>query len=279
MNIQTSASFRKELLAFFRTKKFLIIFIVIIGWAILGPLLIRGMGVFLDALSPVYDDFGVDVAGMTDFLGSAASTGVMSAVSDLTTTGLIVFLLLINSFAGGEQKKRSIMIPKSSGLRSFGYIFPKFIIYPLTAFILAIAGAFVAWGISSLVFTINDVSPEGVLLAGALAGVCLMFYVCCHIALGTSTGQAGMSAAICIVASLLLPNIFALLGSEYVYNPFTLNILAGSVVQEGALLLIQPYEIIMTVLIAFAIMVIVYFIALFVQNAKKIDNSGNEIRL
>jgi len=279
MDIQTRACFRKEFLAFFRTKKFMIISIVILGWAIVGTLLIRSLGVFFDVLTPFYDDIGMDVSGMGDIFGSLASTGVMSAISDITTVGLIVFLLLINSFAGGEQKKRSIIIPSSSGLRSFGYIFPKFIIYPLTALALAIAGAFVSWGISALVFEKNDVSPEGVLLGGALAGVCLMFYVCFHIALGTSTGKAGMSAAICIIASQLLPNIFALLGSEYIYNPFTLNILAGSVVQEGALFLVQAHEVIMTVLIALAIMVIVFFIALFVQNAKKIDNSGNEIRL
>jgi len=279
VSIQTKASFKKEILAFFRTKKFLIIAIVIIGWSILSPLFMVGMGGLINAMSPIYDEMGLDVSTMTDMLGSSANTGVSSAVTDLAGTCLVVFILLINSFAGGEQKKRSTIIPKSSGLRTFSYIFPKFIVYPLTAMVLAIAGAFASWGVSVIAYEVNDVSPEGVLIGGVLAGVCLMFYTCCHLTIGTATGKAGVSAAVCIVAALLLPSLFAGLGSEYVYNPFTLNILAGSVVAEGALYRIPPLDIVMTVLIAFAIMVILYFIAIFAQNAKKVDNTGNEIRL
>jgi len=279
MSMQTKASFKKELLAFFRTNKFLIIAIVIIGWSILSPLLLVGMGALINAMSPLYDEMGMDVSTMTDILGGSANMAVSSAVTDLAGTGLIVFILLINSFAGGEQKKRATIIPRSSGLRTFSYIFPKFIIYPLAGFALAVIGAFASWGTAVLAYEINDVSLTGVLVGGALAGVCLMFYTCCHLTMGTATGKAGMSAAVCIVAALLLPNIFAALGSDLVYNPFTLNILAGSVVAEGALGEVQPLDIAMTVAIAFAIMVIVYFIAIFAQNAKKVDNTGNETRL
>ena len=216
---------------------------------------------------------------LTEALGSSVSTGVSQAVSDISQTGLIVFLLVINSNAGGEQKKRSIMIPRSSGLKSFSYIFPKFIIYPLSALTLAVVSTFAAWGMSSLAFRYNDVSPLGVLLGGALSGISLMFYVCAHITIGTATGKAGLSATICIVTSLLLSNILLLFGSDLVYNPFTLNALAGSVVSIEGLSGTSPVEVIMTVVIAFAIMVILFFLALFAQNAKKIDNSGNEIRI
>ena len=279
MKKQTKASFKKEALAFFRTKKFLIVASVLIGWSILNPLLMVGLGSLMNAMSPIYDEMGMDVSIMTDLLGSTASMGVSSAVGELAGTGLVVFILLINSFAGGEQKKRSIIIPKSSGLRNFSYIFPKFIVYPLSALVLAVAGAFASWGASALIYRVNDVSPEGVLVGGALAGVCLMFYTCGHLTLGTATGKSGMSAAVCIVSALLLPNIFAALGSDYVYNPFTLNIMAASVVSEGALQKMLPLDIAMTVLVAFVLMVIFYLIAIFAQNAKKVDNTGNEMKL
>ncbi|MCL2228169.1 MAG: hypothetical protein FWB97_11210 [Oscillospiraceae bacterium] len=279
MSTQTKSCFKKEVLAFSRTKKLLILVCIVIGWAILGPLMIRGLGLVMDTLAPIYDEFGMDVAGMTEMIAANVSLGVVSAISDLTTVGLIAFLLLINSFAGGEQKKRSIMIPKSAGLRSFPYLFPKYIVYPLTALALAIVAAFVAWGVSAMAFEVNDVAAGGVLLGGALAGVSLMFYICIHLTLGTATGKAGMSAAVCIIASLLLPNMFALLGSELIYNPFTLNVIAGTVVPGGAVSAFLVQEIAMTVLIVLAIIVALFFIALFVQNAKKIDNSGNEVRL
>jgi len=279
MKLQTKASFKKEYLAFVRTKKLVILALVLIGVAIINPILLAGLGVLMDSLSGFYESFGTDISGLTEALGSSVSTGVSQAVTDVAQTGLVVFLLVINSNAGGEQKKRSIMIPRCSGLRSFGYIFPKFIIYPLSAFVLAIIASFAAWGVSTIVFNYNDVTLAGVLLGGLLTGISLMFYVCAHITIGTATGRAGTSAAICIVASLLLPSIFAVFGSELVYNPFTLNILAGSAVRSEGLSTLQPLEIIITIVITLAIMVILYFLALFAQNAKRVDNSGNEIKI
>jgi len=279
MNLQTKASFKKEYLAFFRTKKFLILAFVLIGLAIINPLIIVGLGAMMDSFSGIYEEFGMDVSPLTEALGSSVSSGVVQAVVDIAQTGLIVFVLVINSNAGGEQKKRSIMIPRSSGLKSFSYIFPKFIVYPLSAFVLAVLASLAAWGISSVAFMNNDVSPFGVLLGGALSGVCLMFYICIHITIGTATGKAGLSATICIVTSLLLSNILLMFGSDLVYNPLALNVLAGKVVSNEGLHTTSPLEVIMTVIIALIIMVILYFLALFAQNAKKIDNSGNEIRI
>jgi len=279
MNIQTKASFKKELLAYFRTGTFVIVAAVIIGLSILSPLIITGMGALMDEMSDIYEEFGMDVSQLTDALGSSSSIGVTSSVSDITGVGLIVFLIMINKAAGGEQKKRSVIIPRSSGLRNFGYLFPKFMIYPPSAFFLAVFGLLASWLVSSLVFEVNNVSIGSVLLAGALSGVSLMFYVCMHLTLGTATGKAGMSAAVCIVGSLLLPGIFQLTTMEYMFNPFAINLLAASVVPDTAISGQRLIDIAITVVFALAIMVCTYFIALFAQNARKIDNSGNEIEL
>jgi ABC-2 type transport system permease protein len=279
MNIQTKAGIKKEILAYFRTNTFTIVAAVIIGIAIISPLLIVGLGTLMDLMSDVYDEYGVDISGMTEALGSNSAIGVMEAVSSITSIGLIVFLLLINKAAGGEQKKRSVIIPRSSGLRSFGYLFPKYIIYPPSVFILAVAAVTASWFVSSLVFEVNDVSLSSALLAGVLSGVCLMLYTCFHLTLGTATGMPGMSAAVCIVTAMLLPNIFALTSMEYMFNPFVLNLLAGTVIHDSAAAGAQHGDIAVTVVFALAIMVCTYFVALFAQNARKIDNSGNEIEL
>jgi len=279
MNIQTGASFRKELLAYFRTKKFMIVALVVIGLSLLSPLLITGMGLLMDSMSDIYEDFGMDVSEMTGMLSSSSSLGVSSSVSDITGVGLIVVLILINSAAGGEQKKRAVIIPRSAGLRSFPYLFPKFIIYPLSVFILAIIAMFTSWAASSIVFEVNNVTFNMVLLAGILSGVCLMLYVCFHLALGTATGNAALSATVCIVASVLLPNIFALTDMEYMFNPFALDLLAASVVVSDKLTGAEVLDLVITMIFALTIMIGTYFIALFAQNARKIDNSGNDIDL
>jgi hypothetical protein len=63
------------------------------------------------------------------------------------------------------------------------------------------------------------------------------------------------------------------------YNPFTLDLLAVSSVYNNAATRGELLDIAVTVIIALTLMLICYFVALFAQNAKMIDNSGNEIDL
>jgi len=278
-SIQTKAGFIREMLSYFRTNKFLAVSLVIIGLAAFSPLMITGLGYMMDAMSDLYEEFGTDVSGMTEMLGSSASVGVASAIESINGAGLIIVLLLLNRAAGGEQKKRAMIIPKSAGLRSFAYIFPKFIIYPVSIFIFTVVAAVVSWVLSALVFEVNDVNFSGVLLAGVLSGVSLMLYVCFHLTLGTATGKAGMSASICITASIFLPVIFSLVSTDYMYNPFALELLAMMAVSSEAAANVNWLDLLVTVVFALAIMGITFYIALFAQNARKIDNSGNEIEL
>jgi len=279
MSNQTTASFKREFLAFFRTNTFTIIACVIIGLALFSPTLIVGMGLLMDALSDVYDEMGMDVSDMTDILTEYASMGVASAAEGITGAGVIVLILLLNKAAGGEQKKRAMIIPKSSGLRSFAYIFPKFIIYPVTAFILTVLAVIASWPLSILLFRYGDVTFNSALIAGIVSGVSVMFYVCCHLTLGTATGKAGMSAAVCISASIILPTIFATVSTDYMFNPFSLSTLAASIIYTGGVSGRDLLDVVVSMIFAIGIMVILYFVALFAQNARKIDNTGSELEL
>ena len=273
MDIQVKACFKKELMAFFRTKRFLAAACVIIGLSILSPLIIFGTSRLMDSMSDVYDELGMDVSVFSAELSDSAQLGVSSQIGDVSQSGLLVYLLLINSFAGGEQKKRSIIIPSCSGLGSFGYIFPKFIIYPTAVFVLSLMGLFAAVVVSGLVFEHNDIVLRTAVLGGALVGVYNMFYVCLHLTLGTSTGKAGLSSAVCIVASFLLPNFFVMADAAPAFNPFTMNVAAVSAAGGGEAVSDIAIGLVVTLFLVAAL----FFIALFVQNAKKIDNRGSEI--
>ena len=279
MGIQTTAGFKKEFLACFRTGRLFFLALSVIGLGIFSPLLLVGLGSLIESMGDIYDQVGIDISGMLGFLSSASSLGVSQSITDITGVGLLVFLLLINNAAGGEQKRRDIIIPRSAGLRSFGYLFPKFIIYPLAALIFTVLAIFASWGISTAVFEVSDVSFEQALLSGILTGMCLMLYVCCHLTLGTATGKPGMSAAVCIVASYIIPSIFSLVGAEYMFNPFGLNGLASTVVIAGEVTSGEMRDIATTMAFAVALFILTYLVALFAQNAKKVDNSGNEMEL
>jgi len=279
MGTQLKANFKKEFLAYFRTNGFTIIAASLIAIAIMTPVMLVVMGALMTAMSDVYAEMGVDITGMTYAISSNSSTAVMSSVNDLTMVALIVLLLLLNRHAGGEQRKRSVIIPRSAGLTTFSYIFPKFIVYPLSAFVLGVAGMMASWFVSGLLFDVNDVPLVMAALAGALVGVCLMLYVCFHLSFGTATGLPGLSATVCIIASFFLPFAITVADADLVFNPFALPLMATQAVGNGFITASERQDIIITVLIAFAIMILTYFIALFAQNAKKIDNRGNEISL
>jgi len=276
---QTRAGFKREILSYFRTSKIIVVSLVIIGLAAFSPLMITGLGVMMDAMSDIYEEFGTDISGMTEMLGTSASFGVASALENINGAALIVVLLLLNRAAGGELKKRAMIIPKSAGLRSFAYIFPKFIIYPVSIFIFAVIAAIVSWVLSAFLFEENDVAFSGVVIAGVLSGVSLMLYTCFHLTLGTATGRAGMSASVCIAASIFLPLIFSVVSTDYMYNPFALGLLAMMAISSDAISTVSLLDIVVTVIFALAIMGVTFYISLFAQNAKKIDNSGNEVEL
>jgi ABC-2 type transport system permease protein len=289
MSLQTSANFKKELTAFARTKKLVILLSVFMGFATLIPLFYRGIGIMVEAMEELYDEMGMDSDAMLEILGLNATTGVQQAALAISLAGLIVFLLLINSFAGGEQKRRSIIIPRSSGLRSVPYLLPKYIVYPTAAFLLAFSAMLISSVISGVIFIQNDLEADRVIWSGVLLGVNLMFYVCMHLTIGTATGKPGMSAAICVGASLLVPEFFAVLsrgfdGGMIAYNPFSMANLALTLhykipgqPDEFITALPPASEMIITILFAIGIMVAAYFVALFAQNARRIDNRGNEM--
>jgi ABC-2 type transport system permease protein len=273
MKMQTSASFKKEIMAFTRTKKLFVLLCVFAGFAVLDPALIRGMGAIMEAVGEA------DIIG--DMLGditSYASNGVSGLVGDLALSGTVIFLLLINSFAGGEQKRRSIIIPRSAGLGNHAYIVPKFVVYPLAAFGLCLFAVITSALVSAAIFVVNDLSAARILTSGILLGVNLAMYTGFHLCIGTATGRAGASAAICIGASILVPGFFAMLsmnmeGDLIAYNPFALTTMASTAVYQ----IPDTAEMLVTIAIAVALIVICCLLALFAQNAKKIDNKGNEI--
>jgi hypothetical protein len=134
-------------------------------------------------------------------------------------------------------------------------------------------------GLSALLFDTNDVLPLNIVMAGLLIGSNLALYICFHLTLGTSTGRSGLSAAICIVAAVLMPTALGTVGAEVIFNPFAMNLIAGQTILSGHLLSSQVMDIIFTLLFAKGIMVITFLVALFAQNARRIDNSGDDKEL
>lgn len=293
MNNQVAASFKKEFLLFSRTGKLLIICIVFIAFAILEPLLIKGMKAFSvwydQVITTVSEETDTEMSiNMESLMDTAygeeptTSIGVLQACSDFQAIDLFVLLIVLNLAAGGEQKKRSTIIPSCSGLRSFSYTFPKFIIYPIFAFLITIVAMLCSYICSILIFTINDLSIFHVLLSGCFMGLYLAFFTTVHLFIGISTSRPAVSAIICIAASMILPSLLTIMQIADKFNPFGLINFSLGVIQSARyetplFNMYKPENILLTVLITLILMTIMFFLTLFIQTARKVENRGGNI--
>lgn len=271
--MQIKAGLKKEFLLFSRTFKMWGILITFVVFAILDPLIFKMAGAFAEAMSNSEATGAVfeQTLGISEF---DANTGVMGAISDITASGSLILLLLMMSTAGGEQKKSSVIIPSCAGLTPMNYTLPKFVFYPLFAFAAVFAASLLS-GLTSLLLLGGAIDWAAVTGAGALAGLYMAFIVTAMLMAGICTGRGGLSAAIIYVLSTIIPLILSGFNADR-FNPFSLKIMAiGMPLGKETDWLNLAGSLAITVIL----MLIFFFVTLFVQNAKKIDNEGKDAAL
>lgn len=286
-------AFKKELMYFSRTFRMFGVIFAILIISLFDPLMYKGMTVFVSFMGEQLEQSGFTAA---DIAGTNAGTAVgtepgtvnpfeglnelydairapdaaSAAVGDFTQTSALIIFLVLMQPSGGEQKKRSTILPLCAGLTPLRYIAPKFVIYPLTAFLSSLAALPLCAGISVLLFG-GEIAFGSALAAGAMVGLYLAFLIVIELTLGICTARPGLAAIFTILGSSLLPTVLALFGINR-FNPFVLPELAGGFLTEkvGAL------DLWVSVGVTVVIGAILFFTTLLTQTARRIDNSGNE---
>ncbi|MCM1334930.1 MAG: hypothetical protein NC084_09955 [Bacteroides sp.] len=289
------AAFKKELMYFSRTLRMFGVIFAILIFALFDPIMYKGMVVFIGYVSeqfadgvPLADGARVNVteqlsgdddpsgianpfAGLDEIYGLIGAEETAAAtVGDFTSTSTLIILLILMQPSGGEQKKRSTIIPQCAGLTSIRYITPKFVIYPLTAFLSGLVAMPLCAGVSVLLFG-GAIPFMSALASGATVGLYLAFLVVVELTIGISSARPGFAAIFTILGSSLLPTILALFRADR-FHPFALPPLASELITGDASALNLAVSAAVTVVIG----VILYFTTLLILNAKRIDNSGNE---
>ncbi|MGN0598036.1 MAG: hypothetical protein ACI4J1_11995 [Ruminiclostridium sp.] len=267
------AGLKKEYLLFSRTFKLWGILIAFMAFAIVDPLLFKALEVFAESMGSNVDA-GELVAQSMGAVEFSAGIGVMGALSDITASGSLIMLLLMMATAGGEQKKRSVIIPSCAGLTPMNYTLPKFIIYPVLIVIITF-GATIVSAVTSILLFGGQLDWLAVMGAGGLGALYMAFIVTAMLMMGICTGRGGISAAVIYVLSSLLPIILSGFKADR-YNPFALKTMALNIPLGEE---IDSLNLIGSIAITVILMLIFFFVTLFVQNAKKIDNEGNEAAL
>lgn len=295
MSDQLRYSFKKESAHFFRTFKFWGIVFAIFGFAIANPLMYKMSGVLFsqiaesgqpttvtiqasvmadpeDSLDDLFGAMGIDE--MVSMYTSADSTLSLSLVS-FASYSLLIILLVMMPVAGGEQKKRAMIVPQCSGLKFKNYLIPKFVIYPLITFALTFLGGLTAGGLCNSLFEVGRVSAGMVALGALLIAVYISFIVTVYLSLGLCTSRPGVMAGAVFIGQMILQTMLESMGLGD-YQPFTTVTTVGVMFSEGYDLAAETPSILVSVGLSAVIGVLMFFLALAVLNAKKIDNTEEE---
>lgn len=282
-------AFKKEFMYFSRTFRMFGVIFAILIISLFDPLMYKGMMVFMDIMGEQLEQSGFTVtadagtlasadvdasnpfAGLTELYESLRAPEVATAaVADFTSTSSLIIFLVLMQPSGGEQKKRSTIIPLCAGLTPIRYIVPKFVIYPLTAFLSSLIALPLCAGVSVFLFG-GEISFANSLAAGAVVGLYLAFLIVIELTLGICTARPGLAAIFTILGSQLLPTVLSLFGINR-FNPFVLPELAGGFLSGK----VGTLNLWVSVGVAVVVGVILFFTTLLTQTARKIDNSGNE---
>ncbi len=225
-----TAGIKKELLMFVRCHKLLGIIILLVAISGAYPLLYKFMEVMMEQMKELGGpaEIGEAVDSMTSAIdsltalygGSLANAGFYTAVMGFTNEGFLVIALLLMSTAGGEQKKRSVIMPNCAGLTPAGYVMPKYIIYPILSFITVLLGTLITMGITNVMYN-TSLNINDVLISGFSAAVYVMFMISLYMLIGLATGRPGISVIIMYLGTALVSLLLQSVNIDK-YNPFAL---------------------------------------------------------
>lgn len=288
---------KKEIMYLGRTGKLAGVIMAMLIFALLDGLMLKATGAMMSSMSTTMQqqveqisenaeeseeinelsDITNSMSTMTSvFENMSAATVLYSTISDVSSLGILITLLVIKSACGGEQKRRSIIIPRCAGLTPKMYILPKFMLYPLIIFVLAFISVILASVMSQLLFD-GAILFENVLVAAVTLGVYLAFVMTVMLTLGICTEKPGISVIIVLVAINILPSLLSAYRVDR-FNPFALPGLVGSAVtaENSAFASMDMLNFWVSIGATLIISVILYFVTLLALNSKEIKNEGNE---
>jgi len=279
---QITAGLKKEVMFFSRGFRFIGVIIGFLGCALLNPLL-YGLMILMGNLDfSEMAEMGMDFDMGELFAIYQGETGLSLSyfgtidmfAGAIPLMPIIIMAMLIGT-AGNEQKKRAIIVPQTAGLTPAGYVLPKFMLYPASAFVLTMLSLFLTSAVSHMIFGISF--SFGVIAAtGAIAGLSVMFMVCLYLFLGISLAQPGLSMIYAIAGNMIVSLIITLAFEITAFTPWNLFGMAGTIVMEGSSA-VDTQSVIVTAAITLVLCVAFVLLSLFAMVAKRVDNTADEV--
>lgn len=275
-----SSAFKKEFMFFTRTMRMFGVILSIMIFSVADPVMLKGMGALMNTMVDTIEEqseaTGYEIFSEEDkavfeiFDQIDASTTAAMAVGDFTSTAVIIVLLILMAPSGSEQKKRSIIIPRCAGLTPKMYVTPKFILYPVTAFLSGFLGMFICAGVSGILFE-GSFEFTSILLSAVSVGLYIAFVIVLQLTIGICSERPGVAVISVLAATAIIPTMLSYFRVDK-FNPFALP----SIASEAFVAEIDPVNVGVSLIVTVILTLILYFTTLFVLTARQIDNSGNE---
>ncbi len=279
--MQIKAGLKKEWFQFTRTFRLGGILLAILSLAVADPLILGGVRLLGEML--INSDIPASIAASADYGinldellgGSMAGLFYSSAMADLCSTSMLIIMLVLMSPCGGEQKKRATIIPSCTGLGTFEYLLPKYLIYPAAVFVTAFAGCCISGVISNLLCD-DSISAGIILLEALMCSVYMVFELVIYMSIGLCTNRPGIVTVFMYVGFSVVEMILEGLGLTD-YHPFTLRALVcGGMLDEDFVLADNAASIAVGIVLSIVISVLMFILTLTVQKCGRINNQEDK---
>lgn len=281
--------FKKEFMFYMRGWRLTILIIVMLLLSVSSPLMFGMTSGMMTAMKDALPDNEQYVQMADMFSSFSAPDMIMYIVEYVAGLGSIVILFLFKGAAGGEQKLRSVIIPQCSGLTPERYVLPKFIVYPLSIFVISAAAVYAGAGVSVIVFP-SEIDGGMLALAAVCTGIYLMFSTSMQLCIGICTGSSSIAIISVILLNSILPSILGFFRVDR-FNPFALQTIALNAAratgESGNALLaaasdvssssdISTLNVIVSISTAVIFSVILCILTVVVLHSKEVRNEGDE---
>lgn len=273
--MQIKAGLKKEWLQFTRTFRLGGIILAIASFALADPLMYWAMNLLLDGISTaqtaVADTGALDIGEVASVFNNAGVVFSMT-MAEFCSTSTLIFMLILMSPCGGEQKKRATIIPSCTGLGTLEYLIPKYIIYPAAIFVVTLASCMMAGGICNLMFTDGAIDAGMMFLAAVLCAVYLTFILVVYMSIGLCTSRPGVVTVFMYIGVSIVQIFLNQLGLTK-FHPLTLrSLVTGEMFTESFVLADEVGSIAVGTVLSVVIGVMMFVMTYAVQKGTKINN-------
>lgn len=213
------AYLKKEFLESIRTSRFIILLIGFGAWAIVNPVILKLLPVFLEGQLPVE---------LIDTMVIDRVEALRNYMSDLFSLVNIFIIFTLMGIMADEVGRQKLMLPYSKGVNPTGLVLAKSVHYTVTVILMVLIGFLVNYYYSSILFDQGNISLAEAMSSALLFMVYFSFNVSLLIFISSIFRKGIITGAIVMVMSYMMP-LLSNIQSIKEYIPYYLVQKAGDI--------------------------------------------------